>query len=435
MLHVIRGNDLSKLFNFLKNSAIMGKHFLLIVFVAIQFGTIQGQTNDEMLKIKYYEASELNKKKEYEASNRKLDEVQKLFGRNNLRIQYLRVKNYYALNNFDQTKKQIVEYIKLKPEEDDALHEIMKYKAEIEEKEKIEQERLRVQREEQERLRLERERQEKLMTEKKKQYNLIINAIQTNQPNALLLVNEYLRNNARNDIYYKEMEEAKNLLILDTYYKDITRLLQAQNNDAAFAKCKDYMKNQYALSHKNYDEIFKHYESLLWGKGEFIDSRDNRVYKFVKIGTQVWMAENLAFKPNFGNFWAHGNKLSNVETYGYLYDFNTACKVCPKGWHLPNDLEWQQLIDYVGKKPGIILKARSGFDNYGNGTNNYGFSALPGGCANGTAGSMGYMGCWWTSTRAKSNNAWVRQMMCNQNGVLRYRYGTWFGFSVRCIKD
>lgn len=144
----------------------MGKHFLLIVFFAIQYGTIQGQTNDELLKIKYYEASELNKKKEYEASNRKLDEVQKLFGRNNLRIQYLRVKNYYALNNFDQTKKQIVEYIKLKPEEDDALNEILKYKAEIEEKEKQEQERLRAQREEQERLRLEKDRQAKLQIEK-----------------------------------------------------------------------------------------------------------------------------------------------------------------------------------------------------------------------------------------------------------------------------
>jgi len=82
--------------------------------------------------------------------------------------------------------------------------------------------------------------------------------------------------------------------------------------------------------------------------GTFTDARDNHAYKWVRIGDQVWMAENLAYKPSSGNYWAYNNDQNNIAIYGYLYDWKTACNVCPSGWHLPSDAEWTKLRDYLG---------------------------------------------------------------------------------------
>ena len=90
----------------------------------------------------------------------------------------------------------------------------------------------------------------------------------------------------------------------------------------------------------------------------FVDSRDGKEYKTIKIGEQVWMAENLAYKPYSGKYWAYDNDNSNLEKFGYLYDWETACNVCPNGWHLPNDNEWIELTEYLGGKEvaGTMMK-------------------------------------------------------------------------------
>lgn len=171
--------------------------------------------------------------------------------------------------------------------------------------------------------------------------------------------------------------------------------------------------------------------------GTFTDARDSLTYKTVEIGSQVWMAENLAYKPSKGNYWAYNNKQSNAKKYGYLYNWHTAQNVCPTGWHLPSDEEWALLTEFAGKNEGAKLKANSGWSNNGNGTDDYGFSAIPGSFRRngGLFGSINDFGGWWTTTASNASNAYIRYMKSNSNNVSkRYHVKRW-GFSVRCLKD
>lgn len=171
--------------------------------------------------------------------------------------------------------------------------------------------------------------------------------------------------------------------------------------------------------------------------GTFLDPRDGKIYKTVKIGKQVWMAENLTYKPSSGKYWAYDNNSSNVSKYGYLYDWQTASSVCPMGWHLPSDTEWTELTDFMVTSPGTKLKAKSNWTSNGNGTDNYGFSALPGGLRNydGTSYSAGYSGYWWCSTDYNTYTAWSRYLYYDYSTIYRRYNAKELGFSVRCLKD
>lgn len=182
------------------------------------------------------------------------------------------------------------------------------------------------------------------------------------------------------------------------------------------------------------------------GGGTFTDPRDGKVYQTVTIGNQEWMAENLAYEPSSGNYWAYDNNNSNVETYGYLYDWETACDVCPDGWHLPTDAEWTELTDYLGENAGGKLKA-TGTIGAGTGlwyepntgaTNETGFTALPGGGRDGS-GSFDFIGSdggfWWSASESNAYSAWYRIMIYDYSDVYRYDYSKESGFSVRCLRD
>ncbi|MBW6498176.1 MAG: fibrobacter succinogenes major paralogous domain-containing protein [Bacteroidales bacterium] len=179
----------------------------------------------------------------------------------------------------------------------------------------------------------------------------------------------------------------------------------------------------------------------------FKDSRDGRIYRTVTIDDQVWMAENLAFKPSGGNYWAYGNLNAYVETYGYLYDWQTALDVCPAEWRLPADAEWTQLIGFLGGEDvaGGKLKA-TGTIEAGTGlwhapntgaTNETGFTALPGGGRyhNGAFGSLGSYGIWWSATELDAGKALYLSLGYNRSDVYRNNYDKGNGFAVRCLRD
>jgi len=125
-------------------------------------------------------------------------------------------------------------------------------------------------------------------------------------------------------------------------------------------------------------------------------------YKTVKIGEQVWMAENLNYKiaycDKYGCSKCYEDKTAYCDKYGRLYNWETAMKSCPAGWHLPSKAEWEVLVTTAGgeKIAGKYLKATSGWNDYagksGNGEDKFGFSALPGGFGN-SSGGFGLAGC------------------------------------------
>jgi len=140
--------------------------------------------------------------------------------------------------------------------------------------------------------------------------------------------------------------------------------------------------------------------------GRMTDQQGN-VYKTVKIGTQVWMAENLRYKVSSG-CWAYENDENNARIYGFLYDWETAMSVCPAGWHLPSKAEWDSLIETIGGKEiaKTSLKSITGWNE--NGSNSSGFSALPGGFYTyyGRFQTLGSLGVWWSASTS-ANLAWM----------------------------
>jgi uncharacterized protein (TIGR02145 family) len=168
----------------------------------------------------------------------------------------------------------------------------------------------------------------------------------------------------------------------------------------------------------------------------FTDSRDGQKYRAVKIGGKSWMAQNLNHKT--GNSWCYEGNDANCKQYGRLYDWNTAKSVCHAGWHLPSKAEWDALENAAGGNVADKkLKSTSGWNNNGSGTDEFGFSALPGGCrdTDGSFNSAGNDGYWWTATEDGSGDAYGRDMYYNGDYVYEGRRDKDYGFSVRCVRD
>lgn len=182
-------------------------------------------------------------------------------------------------------------------------------------------------------------------------------------------------------------------------------------------------------------------------KGTFIDSRDGHVYKWVKIGDQIWMAENLNYKTN-NSLW-YDNNPKHGKIYGRLYTWYEAMLACPDGWHLSSDEEWKQLEMILGMSQDIAnktlsrgtdegskLKSTQRWYNNGNGFNSIGFNALPSGCRIGKGfKSLGRSSLWWLGPRDSLVNAWMRSLDYDSNEIFRQAYPESEGFSIRCVKN
>jgi uncharacterized protein (TIGR02145 family) len=209
---------------------------------------------------------------------------------------------------------------------------------------------------------------------------------------------------------------------------------------------------------------------------------EGNVYNTVLIGDQCWMKENLKTTtysngspiPNVADSGAwmnltsgayvwYDNNISWKDSYGALYNWFATVDVnglCPTGWHVPTNDEWTALTDYIGgtgEPHGNELKSCRqvnsplGGDcnttehprwdedtNYGNyGTDDYGFSGLPGGFRNfnGSFSSIGFTGYWWSSTETLSIAAWTRRLNYYSGYVFMGNLYGQHGFSVRCLRD
>jgi len=175
--------------------------------------------------------------------------------------------------------------------------------------------------------------------------------------------------------------------------------------------------------------------------GTFTDPRDGKVYKTVKINGQIWMAENLAYKVK-DNCWAYDNNESNVATYGYIYSWKAAKEACPKGWHLPSDVEWSLLTDYLGGESDAGGKLKESemihwkSPNEG-ASNETGFTALPGGYRhpNKTFFFLGYVGYWWTASESRTGRIYYKFINWESSKVNNHENSRTLGLSVRCIMD
>lgn len=241
--------------------------------------------------------------------------------------------------------------------------------------------------------------------------------------------------------------------------------------------------------------------------GTLTDNRDGNTYKTIKIGDQIWMAENLAYLPEvtFEDDWGNeagaqyavlgyepgsgsetvegAKSQHNYHNYGVLYNWEAAMAgdesseenpsgvqgVCPAGWHLPSEEEWNELIEYVvaqghsneefldSNGAGNALKScwqvdsplsddcarnehpRWDAHNVNVGLDKFGFAGLPGGLRiGGDFGGLGIDGTWWSATESTEWSSGVATFNLGRNGGIAsspYVLDAKSGLSIRCIKD
>lgn len=219
--------------------------------------------------------------------------------------------------------------------------------------------------------------------------------------------------------------------------------------------------------------------SFLRFTGSMTDPRDGNVYKTVNIGTQVWMAENLKYLPSVvgpltgsetnpyyyvygydGTSVSAAKATPNYNTYGVLYNWTAAMAgsasseadpsgvqgICPAGWHLPSDAEWETLVPWQPEEDesvaGGILKETGDVhwnDPNTGATNQTGFTALPGGLRSGSPNpnfsNIKNYGYFWSTADNSSIFGGVRGLSYDNSKVIWYGISKEFGHSVRCVKD
>lgn len=204
---------------------------------------------------------------------------------------------------------------------------------------------------------------------------------------------------------------------------------------------------------------------------------DGNIYNTIKIGTQIWMSENLkttrfkdsttillvdsdtawdAYNDSLPRYcWMEYDKTTYGNLYGALYNGFAVLtgKLCPDGWHVSMDTEWETLEKFAGMTQAEVVKTgMRGTDEGGKlketggahwlspntgATNAYGFNALPGGfcLGGGSFSKVQQEGNWWTSTCDTSQNLRYRTIKFNDSKIGKNAWYWRNGFSVRCVKN
>lgn len=196
--------------------------------------------------------------------------------------------------------------------------------------------------------------------------------------------------------------------------------------------------------------------------GYLTDSRDSRIYRTVKVGSQVWMAQNLAFKRDTS--WILMDSLALGERYGRLYQWTAAMDTsavflkdvaeiqlpwrgaCPQGWHVPSEAEWSTLVNLSDSATsGTRLKALEFSADTSKttlSTDDWGFRVLPGGFVYYSTGGRrnvysGFRGAavFWTSSEYTTTRSWSRSLTDASSSAVRKSSLKTEGYSVRCLQD
>lgn len=237
-------------------------------------------------------------------------------------------------------------------------------------------------------------------------------------------------------IVYYEVDQFELAATVLQYLKDYTKSKNIENDSLATMIEKGIAYLQKMIQEQN-------------KSGTFIDSRDGQTYKTVRIGSQIWMAQNLNYK--IGKSSCYNNSKKKCEKYGRLYDWNTAMKACPEGWHLPSSSEYEQLMITACGKKGCENELNSNTDwvyTGNNGDDSLGFSALPAGyCGRHylwTDGikfrSHGWGANFWASSTAENESyAYILDISGGNEFVSSFAdLNSWnkeYQASVRCVKD
>ena len=185
------------------------------------------------------------------------------------------------------------------------------------------------------------------------------------------------------------------------------------------------------------------------------DPRDNRVYKVVPVGKQIWMAENMNYdgaeivgaSTYLG--WCYTNEDGNCDKYGRLYNWKTAKNICPEGWRLPSLEDWKTMISAVGdsltagrflKSTESWLKVTNDSTASVNGLDSYEFAALPAGFRkedynDGRYYDLGKFANFWTFSASGESYAYHVTMRYDSGKVSTIAVPVDYALSVRCVKN
>lgn len=194
---------------------------------------------------------------------------------------------------------------------------------------------------------------------------------------------------------------------------------------------------------------------------EVVKDRDGNVYKTVKVGKQVWMAENLKTTHyrngdaipgvkeqkqwdalTSGAYSTAWNDPASVKSLGQIYNWYVVAdprNVCPSGWHVPSETEWIELLTFLAGEKLSPVKTSAKIPAANKSLNESLFSALPVDYFRGydlDCSHVGYGGGgWWTSTPSSNETAYLHGINYDTASKVRMEGRKNFGYSIRCIKD